>query len=221
MKTRILSILFLAGFAAQLLAAQNAPKPVTAPAPSNFISDDDGGVVQIVPVNAPAPGPRKAHYAPVMKSVQQVSIFLGSDWADNQVRAREGALADLSAKLGELENHKTSLLPPASSVENFADLSQHPVNDLVIQQKLVEMLQSKQIPAPDSSIVYVIFLAPGIKSSVGAHTGGVDYAAYHNLLHAEEGQVRYVVVPFSDNVDRAASAASRAVVETAFNPTSD
>ena len=221
MKTRILCTLLLAGLAAQTLTAQRAAKPADSLTPVNFVSDDDGGVVQIVPADVPAAGPRKAHAVPLMKSVQQVSIFLGSAWADPNVRAREGALADLAAQLTELRNSNTQVLPAAPSVEDFSDLTKSPVNDLGVQRKLVEMLESKAIPAPGSNTVYIVFLAPGVSSSVGKSTGGVHYAAYHSLLHTTAGDVRYIVVPFNENAGQQAAAASSALVETAFNPRGD
>jgi hypothetical protein len=105
-------------------------------------------------------------------------------------------------------------------VEDFADLKGS-VNDLAIQSKLVEMLEGKTLPAPDASTVFVVFLAPGVKSTVGSHTAGVHFAAYHNLVHVGAVELRYVVVPFSENASRQAAAASLAIVETVFNPASN
>ncbi len=225
MKRLTLCTLFLAGlFATQVMTAQKAVKPAAnLPAPTtNFISDDDGGTVQVVPADLAAPGARKAHAAPVMKSVQQVSIFLGSAWADQNTRSREAALSDLTSHnhLAELQNSHATILSAAPSVEDFTDLKD-PVNDLAIQRKLVDMLESKTLPAPDASTIFVVFLAPGIKSTVGTHTAGVDYAAYHNLIHGEAGELRYVVVPFQENASHQVAAASLALVETVFNPASN
>lgn len=228
MKRLILCTLFLAGlFATQVMTAQKAVKPAAKPvdlpaSTTNFISDDDGGTVQVVPVDLATPGPRKAHAAPAMKSVQQVSVFLGAAWADEKVRTREASLSDLTnhTHLVELQNSYVATLSVAPSVEDFTDLKD-PVNDLAIQSKLVDMLESKTIPAPDASTVYVVFLAPGTKSTVGGHTAGIDYAAYHNLIHAEAGVLRYVVVPFNDNVGHQADAASLSLLETIFNPESN
>jgi hypothetical protein len=208
MKRFILGIFMILVFALQTLFAQQAASP-------NRLSDDDGGVVQIVPVDASAAAPVKTRSAPVMKSVRQVSIFLGAAWAEQESRDRERVLSDLSGKLGELH---TIILPPGTSVEDFSDLSKAPINDLAIQRKLSEMLANKALPAPDSSTVYVVFLASGMKSTVGGHVGGVDYAAYHASVHLDGAEVRYVVVPFNQNADHQAGAASRAIVETAFDP---
>ncbi|HEV2987158.1 MAG TPA: hypothetical protein VG759_01860 [Candidatus Angelobacter sp.] len=224
MKRQNLCMLFLAGLlATQVMTAQKAVQPKDLPAPTtNFISDDDGGVVQIVPTDLSAAGPRKANAAPVMQSVQQVSVFLGSSWAEQNARSHEASLSDLTSHshIAQLQGNNVNVLPAAPSVEDFADLSKG-VNDLAIQSKLVAMLESKTLPAPDASTVFVVFLGPGVKSTVGSHTVGVHFAAYHNLVHVEAGELRYVVVPFNENASREAAAASLAIVETVFNPASN
>jgi hypothetical protein len=204
-------------------AARNGQAPAAAAA-SNFVSNDDGGQVEIVPAGLPARGPRKVHLTPVMKSVRQVSIFLGNGWADEKVRERERLLADLSGRdgmLDELTRSQVRVLQAPPPVDDFADLSGAPVNDLTLQQKLTAMLEHRTIPDPGRSTIYVVFLAPGVKSSIGGHAAGTEYAAYHNLLHTGSGEVRYVVVPYDENPERQAAAASRAFVDTAFNPNSD
>lgn len=222
----VLSILFVTlapAAPATQSAARNGDAPVAAAA-SNFVSNDDGGQVEIVPASLPSRGPRKAHLAPAMKSVRQVSIFVGSGWADEKVRSRERLLADLAGgdgSMAELKRSGVRVLQASPAVDDFADLSGAPVNDLTLQRKLTEMLEHRTIPEPGRSTIYVIFLAPGVKSSVGGHVAGTEYAAYHNLLHGESGEVRYVVVPYDENAERQATAASQAFVDTAFNPSSD
>ena len=221
MKRLALCTLILA-LAAQAALAQQPGKSTTnsdvRSQAADRLGDDDGGTVQIVPAEVPAVKQSEARVAPMMKSVRQVSIFLGTAWAEPAVRGRERTLADLSDRLGELESNKVNLLPSAPSVEDFTDLTKSVVNDLMIQQKLMQMLNSKAAPAPQAETIYVVFLGAGVKSSVGGHQGGVDYAAYHNLIRTDAGEVAYVVVPFNDSAERQAAAASRAVIQTAINP---
>jgi hypothetical protein len=212
----------LAMFVIQLAAAQQSPT-VDRPAEPNLVFDDDGGKVQIVPADLSATGEKKFHGGAVMKQVQQISIFLGSAWGNTPARARQVALADVivnnnSPQTIELQKHSIKMLPAAPRAEDFSDLSKKPLNDLDIQRKLSEMLQSKAIPAPNASTVYVLYLSPGITSTLGGHKAGVDYAAYHNVVNLEVGEVRYVVVPFQENADSHRGAAARACAETALNP---
>jgi hypothetical protein len=198
------------------------------PAEPNFVFDDDGGKAQIVPADLSIAGPKTFHGGPVLSSVRQVSIFLGSGWGDQQFRGRETSLIDISAStasangvavhLAELQTHNVKTMRAAQMHEDFTDLSKSTLNDLDIQRKLNEMLQSRTIPLPAASTVFVIFLAPGVNSTLGGHQAGVEYAAYHNFVNLEAGEIHYVVVPFHDNATHHVTAAARAFAETALNP---
>ena len=69
-----------------VLAAQQQAA-VDRPAEPNFVFDDDGGKVQIVPADFSVAGPKTFHGGPVLASARQVSIFLGAGWGDQQFRA--------------------------------------------------------------------------------------------------------------------------------------
>src|SRR5262249_42775776 len=168
---------------------------------------------------------RKFHGGAALRSVQQVSIFLGSAWGNAAIRSRESTLSDLAASdpaaFTELSTHNVRVQRAAPVQEDFSDLSKTSLNDLSIQHKLAEMLQSKALPAPQASTVYVIFLAPGVSSSLGGHKSGTDYAAYHNFFHVQAGEIHYAVVPFAQNADGQRSAAAHALVDAALNPRGD
>lgn len=212
-------------FLAQCGAAQQkAAAPVDRPPEPNMVFDDDGGKVQIVPADLATPAPKKFHGGAVLKSAQQVSIFLGSGWADTSARVRQRSLGDLSssavnAQLAELAAHKINLVPAAPITEDFSELARTPLNDLDIQRKLQQMLGSKAIPAPSASTIYVVFLAPEAVSTLGGNKAGIDYATYHNVVNLEAGEVRYVVVPFHQDAQLQVAAAARSFAEAALNPT--
>lgn len=222
MKKFALGILLLCGTVNCVLAAQQQAS-VDRPAEPNFAFDDDGGKAQIVPVDLSVAEPKTFHGGAVLASAQQVSIFLGAGWGDAQIRVREASLLDVTAsaanmQVAELKQHSIKTLRAAPQIEDFTDLSQTKVNDLTIQQKLSDMLKSKAIPTPAAGTVYVIFLAPGIHSTLGGLQGSVDYVAYHNFVNLEAGEIHYVVVPFHDNADAHSAAATRAFAEAALNP---
>ncbi len=230
MKRLVFGTLLLAGLTTAAFAVQQANNSAQAassldrPTEPNFVFDDDGGKAQIVPADFSVAGEKKFHGGAVLKSAQQVSIFLGAGWGDQQFRGRESSLLDITASQGsthlaELQKHNVRTLRAAPRLEDFSDLSKSRVNDLTIQQKLSDLLQSKAIPAPTAGTVYVIFLAPGITSTLGAHQAGVDYVAYHNFVNLEAGEIHYVVVPFHENADQHSTAATRAFAEAALNPT--
>jgi hypothetical protein len=229
MKRLVFGTMLLAGLATAAFAVQqanNTAQPASAldrPAEPNFVFDDDGGKAQIVPADFSVAGQKTFHGGAVLKSAQQVSIFLGAGWGDQQFRGREASLIDITANQGsthlaELQKHNVTTLRAAPRLEDFSDLSKARVNDLTIQQKLSDLLHSKAIPAPLAGTVYVIFLAPGISSTLGGHQAGIEYAAYHNFVNLEAGEIHYVVVPFHENADQHSTAATRAFAEAALNP---
>jgi len=219
MKRFLLFAIPLAAMVVQTAIPQQASKSLDRPEEPNLVFDDDGGKVQIVPADLSSVGSKQFHGGRVMSSVRQVSIFLGAGWSDSQARAREASLSDIStAQVTELRGSNVRTLRAAPRLEDFSNLTQGPVNDLTIQHKLSEMLHNKAIPGPTSNTVYVVFLAPGIASTLCGHKAGVDYAAYHNFMNLEAGEVRYVVVPLNADSDRHAAAAARALAETALNP---
>jgi hypothetical protein len=225
MKKLNLYILLLGSLlATQVLTGQKADKPADLlPPTTSFIPDDDGGVVEIVPAELTSPGSKKANASPVLKSIQPLSIFMGNIWAEQNLGTRKASLFDLGGhlNLATLRDDNVGVLPAAPSVDDLADLPKEPINDLWIQRKLVDMLESKILPTPDAGTVFVVFLPPGVKLTVGSHTAGMHFAAYHNLIHVESGELRYVVVPFNENADRQATVATLAIVQTIFNPGSN
>lgn len=222
MKKFAFCALLLCGLAISVLTAQQSPA-IDRPSEPNFLFDDDGGKVQIVPADLAMAAPKSFHGGAVLKSAQQVSIFLGAGWGDQQFRSREASLAEISPDAGnslgaELRQHNIKTLRSAPRLEDFSDLSASKVNDLTVQQKLSELLRAKAIPAPTASTVYVLFLAPGIESTLGGSKAGIDYAAYHNFVNLDAGEIHYVVVPFHADLDKHSAAATRAFAETALNP---
>jgi len=216
MKALTYSILFLA-------LTGVAQQTTDRPAQPGFIFDDDGGAVQIVPATLEAQGAQKFHGGAVMKSVQQVSVFLGSGWADEKVRSRETALADVLANghASDLQGRNIKTLPASPKQEDFSRLGSSKLNDLDVQHRLAEMLNNHALPKPTTSTVFVVFLSPEVSSVIGGHQGGTEFAAYHNFFHSDAGEVRYVVVPFNANAGIQLQAATQALVETALNPHGD
>src|SRR5262245_28119432 len=115
MRNFALCALLLCGLASGVLAAQQGPK-IDRPVEPNFVFDDDGGKVQIVPADFSTAGPKKFHGGAVLASAQQVSIFLGAGWSNQQSRSREALLLDVAAGPGnthsaELQGHNIKTLP--------------------------------------------------------------------------------------------------------------
>src|SRR6267378_4413404 len=170
MKRLVFYILSFAGLATLAFAAQQGNKSAdTPPANANFVGDDDGGLTEIVPADPATQGPRASGAVPAMKSVQQVSIFLGAAWGDQQARTRQTRLPDFGGNrselaLTELQHHNVEVVA-APRVEAFSDLSNGPVDVLTSVLKLADRNGTHAIPPGGTNTLYVIFLAPGITST--------------------------------------------------------
>jgi hypothetical protein len=108
---------------------------------------------------------------------------------------------------------------PSESQEQPLDFSAGAtVSDLQIRTALEEMFKAGTVRGPDADTTSVVFLPPGVNSKLGEMIGGKHFAAYHNFFHAEQGEARYVVVPFEPQVKLAGQTAARALVEAALHP---
>jgi hypothetical protein len=161
----------------------------------------------------------------VISEPQQYSIFLGSGWATPSLRAREAELANLlinvrdQATLNALnESGVKNLFGPTSSREKLEDLTGN-ISDLEIQNILGAMIKDGSLSQSGANTIYVVFLDPEMRSTLGTMFAGKHYAAYHNFFNTAGMKLHYVVVPFEADRKTATRIAFRALVAAALNPT--
>lgn len=218
-----LGILLTLGGAAQ---AAERPQATAAPVLENapagtVVFDDDGGRAQIIPRQEVAQKTATYHGGPVVSHGSVQAIFLGSAWREPANRALEsraaaaltgrehaGALAKYGVEAGEL---------PALVQEDLLDpLESRPVSDLEVQRRLDALFANGT--TVDSNAVYVIFLAPGLRSKLGESSSEKDYVAYHNHFHGAAGVVRYVVVAYDADFSRWLGNARQSLFQALVNP---
>jgi hypothetical protein len=189
------------------------------------VYDDDGGRVFIVRRQQSPLESLIYHGGPIISEPRQYTIFMGEAWAGAANKARKASLSDLMSGLDQASMNllqgrevKTSSWTAASREERqeFSDGSA--ASDLKIQAALSDMFERGSIRGPDPNTIYVVFLAPGIQSTLGEMFGGKHYVAYHNFFHLNEVQVHYVVAPFEMPRKSARSAATRALIDAILNP---
>ena len=180
-------------------------KPAT-PAASDILPDEDGGQVRVIPMQQPVGG---AHAQLALQrpaeipAPQQQSLFFGSNWADASNRARESTLAEL-LQHARSEDHdalrsKRISTPsqPGQIQHDFTDLgSNATVSDLQIQARIAKWISTGVLAKPNKNTIYIIYLAPGVTSTLRSKVGGKDFQSYYNLIHLDTGDIRYAVVPF-------------------------
>ena len=214
-------------FGAPRAPSAGAPGEVLEAAPKGtVVFDDDGGRVEIVPRLPAALRERSQHGGPAISGGSVHPIFLGNGWRDPANRGREAQmLAALlsrggSATFPSLASYRLAapeMHGPALEVAAAAPRTRS-LKDLEIQGRLNRLVTAKGAGPLAPNAVYVVFLAPGLGSTLGASTSERDYAAYHNHLHTAAGVVHYAVVPYDDDFARWLGAAQQALVEALVNP---
>ncbi len=235
---RMLTTLALGLAIGSLSPVSGAPRATPPAAPEAFLAaapkgtvvfDDDGGRVQIVPRRPVARRELVHHGGPAISGGSVQPIFLGDGWRDPANRRREAQiLAALvsrggSATFPSLAPYRLAppeLRGPALELAAAAPRSRS-LTDLQVQGRLDRLASGRSAGPLAASSVYVVFLAPGLGSTLGTSSAERDYAAYHNHLHTAAGVVHYAVVAYDEDFDRWLGAAQQALVETLVNPEGD
>src|SRR6266550_2230348 len=222
----IFSLLFLSGAARGQQPEERGPlnEPVQA------VIDDDGGRAFIVNAKSKSLTEfRRPPGAAVLAAPQQCTIFLGSRWATPALRAPEAKLNNL---LSSIQNQPdisklnslgiNNLFGPTYSQEVLTQFnSDEKLSDISIRTILMGLISEGSLPKAERSTIYVIFLQPDLRSTLGTLTGRKHYLAYHQFLNVGGDRLHYVVVPYEPDLDTAKAIALRALVAAALNPTGD
>lgn len=214
MRARVILTTLLSALIATAVSAappQKAPRPAAvlddAPA-GTVVMDDDDGRVQIVPRRAVAPRAPTYHGGPVIAHEALRALFLGSGWRQAGRTGAARAL-DLLTRDG---------VPPLVREDPLDPPAGDRISDLEIQARLAEWVEGRAAEPLDQDAVFVVFLAPGLRSTLGASTAEHDYAAYHNHFHAAPGAVRYVVVPYDQDTQRWLHSTRQSLLQALINP---
>jgi len=210
-------------------ASRAAEKPQAPPASAilenaprgTVVFDGDGGRAQIVPRKAVASQEATYHGGPVVSRPTVQAVFLGHDWRKQENRAKQSEI------LGTLRGQGGVVADPRYGVKawelagSLEDLEGDPlhgssISDLEIQIRLDGLLGGAD--PLDANMVYVVFLAPGLGSTLGPKATDKDYAAYHNHVHSAAGVIHYAVVPYDGDLARWAAATRQSLRLTIINP---
>jgi len=200
-----------------------APPAVLEHAPAGtVVFDDDGGRAQIIPKKGVAKSAASYHGGPVVSRGNVQAIFLGSAWRETANRSREsrvvaGLTREHASTLAKYGIEATDL--PGLLQEDLLDpLENRTVSDLEVQRRLDALFASGTFGPYEANAVYVIFLAPGLGSTLGTSSSEKDYVAYHNHFHAAAGVVRYVVVPYEADFSHWLGNARQSLLQALINP---
>ncbi len=213
--------------ATSLLAATDGPNRaarVLAETPGlRTLSDDDGGRVEAF-THGDATRELTFHGGAVVKEPVVEMIFLG-DWTASSSATRKAALLRRVGQIGTSDAFQATsaygvrtsgLLLSSRDVAASGTL-----NNLRIQAKIDAGLADGSLPLRDENVVHLILLAPGLQSVLGSSAGGRDYHSYHAHVQLQDINVRYVVVPYDQDLGRMADAARQSFLRAVVNPDGD
>ncbi|MDQ1639118.1 MAG: hypothetical protein QOF62_2457 [Pyrinomonadaceae bacterium] len=222
----ILSLLLVAGTARAQQPEDKAPVNDAVQA----VIDDDGGRAFIVNSKLKSLAQlRRLPGAAALTAPQQYTIFLGSRWATASLRARESKLSNLLAAIqnqpdvNKLNNLGiNNLFGPTYTQEVLTQFNDdEKLSDIGIKTILAGLVADGTLPKADRTTVYVVYLQPDVRSTLGTLTGRKHYLAYHEFLNVGGERLHYVVVPYEPDIDTAKAIALRALVAAALNPNGD
>jgi hypothetical protein len=166
------------------------------------LNEDGGQAFLIRRASTPLVGVFKPG-GPIMEDLQQHSIFLGSGWADPALRARELRLSKLlvnirdHAQLDEIEQAGIKNRFGATfSLEKLDIAGDRNIGDLEIQGVLAGMFSDGSLTEPQADAIYIVFLDPGLHSTLGALKADKHYMSYHGFFNTSGARIHYAVVPF-------------------------
>jgi hypothetical protein len=185
------------------------------------VLDDDGGRVETFR-RGEAARELEFHGGAVVREPLAHAVFLG-DWSSHA--AQREALLRQVARIAEETNLRqldfAGVRHPLAFTGATNIAAGAHVNDLHVQSALATALHDGRLAQRDENVIYIVFLAPDTKSTLGEHNGSRDYDSYHSHFHAEDVDVRYVVVPYRGEVSAMMSAASTSVARAIMNPDGD
>ena len=221
MRTHLAIIMLL--FSTAIVSAQQPPGKQSEGLDQAVIDDDGGRAFIINPkLKAKLVLPLAGS---VVRSPQQFSIFLGSEWTSIDLRDRQLRLSSLLAGVANgAEADKLNragidnLFDTTYSREvptSFADDER--VSDLAVRGLLIDLVNSASLPPSEPQTIYIVFLEPGVVSTLGPLTGRKQYLAYHNFLNVAGQRLHYVVVPYEPNLATQRVIALHALVAAAVS----
>ena len=187
------------------------------------VTNEDGGRSYLV---LPAAGPLVGLAKPGagIGDLQQHSIFLGSGWADPSLRARESRLSSLLAMIHDhaqmdeiAQAGFTNRFGPTFTLEKLDVTDNRKIGDLEIQDILAGLFANGPLTEPQADSVYIVFLNPGLQSTLRSLTAGKHYFSYHSFFNTSGSKVHYAVVPYQADSTAAYQIALRTLVVAALH----
>ncbi|HEX3581659.1 MAG TPA: hypothetical protein VH087_07830 [Thermoanaerobaculia bacterium] len=181
--------------------------------------DNDGGRVELY-ARDHAARDLEFHGGAVVSEPLVETVFVGS-WEKSPADVLRQSVDHVSATEAFQSTHERGVKATALPVTTRSLAGRETMNDLDLQSMIDRAIENGSLPSRNDNTVYVLFLSPAISSTLGEKTAGTDYASYHSHFHSHDVNVRYVVVPFHQDVNVMKQAAAASLIRAIINPDGD
>lgn len=212
-----------------VLAAGQGRMPLQHAPAQTVLTDDDDGKVEIIPPHPAPDAIRTFHGGAILAAPQVTTLFVGAAWSKPSNCPLMGRLGDALVAYGVSERFsalqglglKAFSFPVVSGGVLPTAEERKVLPDLGAQHLLHHALGLGRLAAPAPDDVVVLYLAPGLSSSLNGQPSGTAFQAYHSTYHDEAGAVRYVVVPMGSSEGATVKAAEQALTAAILDPDGD
>lgn len=201
MRKTILMAIGTLVLAAPLCAQADHPHRAT-----RTLTDNDDGQVEVWRRGDDI---RMSAGAPAIRQPLLHILFVGSGWQPAMKEALTAHLRGTAMPDG---------VRPAAIAGTNELAAPVALNDLHVQSLIDRAMRDGTLASRDENVVYVVFLAHGVQSTLGANRAADDYDSYHSHFQGHDMNVRYVVVPWNEDPALVSEAAAKSMLRAVVNP---
>jgi hypothetical protein len=185
--------------------------------------DNDGGRVELYAREHPA-RTLEYHGGTVVREPLVELLFVGTSekaWDKSRAELVRQAVDHVSATEAFQSTHERGVKTTALPITTRSLAGRDTMNDLDVQSMIDRAIENGTLPSRNDDTIYVLYLSPGIASTLGERSAGSGYASYHSHFHSHDVNVRYVVVPFHQDATTMNDAAAASLIRAIVNPDGD
>jgi len=181
--------------------------------------DNDGGRVELY-ARSHAARTVEFHGGAVVREPLVELLFVGT-WDKSRAELLRQSADHVSVTDDFQSTHERGVKATALPITTRSLAGRSAMNDLDIQSMIDRAIENGSLPSRNDDTIYVLFLSPSISSTLGEKAAGTDYASYHSHFHSHDVNVRYVVVPFHEDLNVMNQAATSSLIRALINPDGD
>jgi len=181
--------------------------------------DNDGGRVELY-ARSHAARSVEFHGGAVVQQPLVELLFVGT-WDKSRADLLRQSADHIGATDEFQSTHERGVKATALPITTRTLAGRDTMNDLDVQSMIDRAIENGSLPSRNDNTIYVLFLSPAISSTLGDKTAVTDYASYHSHFHSHDVNVRYVVVPFHNDVNVMNQAAAASLIRAIVNPDGD